>query len=67
MILSRSNNWVVLIIILCSTAFYKVSALGNLQEVAELAGVGIMGLLMIVHLAYAEQKPIKKTDPRRFI
>jgi hypothetical protein len=60
MILGRFNNWIVLIIILCSTSLYKVSALGNLQEVAELVGIGLMAILIIIHQAYAQGKPIRK-------
>jgi len=59
MVLNKINNWVVLVIILCSTSLYKVSALGRLQDVAELAGAGLIVVLIIIHLAYSGQKAIK--------
>jgi len=56
----RINNWVYIFILLCSTSFYKFSALGRIQEVGELAGVIMIIALLVLHLVYSEKNSVKR-------
>jgi hypothetical protein len=50
------NNIIIVFIIFCSTSFYQLSILGPLQKVSELAGIGSMLLLMILHFVYTSER-----------
>lgn len=50
----------VIIIILCSVSFFRFSALGSLQKLAEIAGIGIIFLFMLIYLAYGNHSGVKK-------
>lgn len=60
MLRKRINNISVIFIILCSTSFYHFSMLGQMQILAELAGIGVMVLLIIFDLVYSRDKIIKR-------
>lgn len=60
MMKGKAENLVVIIIILCSTSFFRFSALGSLQKVAELAGIGIIIIFILLYEAYADKTDIKK-------
>jgi len=58
MVLNRINNLLLIFIILCSTAVYEITFIGPLQKVSELLGVGLIILLLALHAAYGERKPL---------
>ncbi len=61
MIAKRINILVYTIIILCSTSLYKFSVFGIFQEIAELIGVGIILIVLVLHGVYSEHnKGIRK-------
>lgn len=55
--LRRFNIILVVAIILCSTSFYQLSILGNLQQGMEILGILLILVFLILHIVYAKQKP----------
>jgi len=53
------NNLLVVIIILCSTSFYNLQALGRVQKVVDLLGIGLILALLAIHVVYTKNEPIK--------
>lgn len=60
MLAKRINILVYTFIILCSTSLYKFSVLGRIQKIAELIGVGVILIVLLLHLVYSENKGIRK-------
>ena len=54
------NNAILVVIILCSTSFYRFSFLGPMQKGAELMGPVIIFVLIFFHLVYSNQKSIRQ-------
>lgn len=59
MVLRRINNLIIILIILCSTSVFSLSVLGPGQKLAELFGIGLTILLLILHYVYGEKTPFK--------
>ena len=55
----KPNILIVSFIILCSTSFYNLKALGPAQKAVPLLGVGIVIGLLILHLVYGNHHQIK--------
>jgi len=62
MVLRKTNNLVVIFIIICSTSFYKFSFLGRMDKVAELIGVGLIVFSIILFFVYSKRldQPIRR-------
>ncbi len=54
------NNTLVIFIILCSTSFFNLKALGPGQKAVELLGIGLIAGLLALHLVYAKKEPIRQ-------
>jgi hypothetical protein len=55
------NNLLLIFIILCSTSFYNFSALGGSgQKAADLAGIAVIIVLLILHAVYGEKNTIRR-------
>jgi len=51
----KINNLLVILRILCSTSVFRLSALGTLGKAAELLGIIIIVVFLLIHLVYSEQ------------
>jgi hypothetical protein len=50
------NNLLIVLIIICSTSFFSLSAIGSGQKAFELAGIVLIIVLIGIHLAYSKEK-----------
>lgn len=55
-----AENLLVIVIMLCSVSFFRFSAMGPLQKVAEIAGIGLIFLFILIYLAYGDHNDVKK-------
>jgi len=56
----RINIPIIVFVILCSTSFYNLALLGQIAKVIELIGSGIILCLLLLHIVYANHRPIKQ-------
>lgn len=59
MVLKKTNNLVLIFIILCSTSFYQLTALGQAKRLVEILGIFIIIILLIFYIIYSENKTFK--------
>lgn len=54
----KIHIWLVALIIFCSTAGYKISALGQIQDVLVLLGIAIILVSIILRFVYSKEKSV---------
>ncbi len=60
MLLKRINILIIIVIIICSTGFFSLKALGSVQKAVELLGVILILGLLILHIVYGDRQLFKK-------
>jgi hypothetical protein len=60
MLKRRINIVILTVIILCSVSFYQLSFLASMHKMIQLAGAGIILVLILFHLVYSNQKGVKQ-------
>ncbi len=51
----KINNLLVILIIICSTSVFSLSALGPLAKATELLGIVLIVVFLLIHVVYSEQ------------
>lgn len=60
MLLKRINIFFVVCIIVCSTGFFNLKALGSGQKAGEMLGAAMILGLLIIHIVYGDRQSFKK-------
>jgi hypothetical protein len=55
----RINNLLVVLIILCSTSFFNLKALGPAEKAIDIIGIVLILVFLVLHMVYAKQAAMK--------